>query len=412
MLAHDVAGGSLPAPSWLIGYIGAFVVLITAVSLRSAWPAARLALASPETDEPVDPASDAIPSVPRRIGHSVGLLLLIAVFAIAIAGPDSGAANLAPTSVLVVWWVGLPLVCLLVGDVMAAVNPFAPAVRLLVQRRETTRPPAPPWTAAAFVAAFSWFLLAYHRPGSPSALAVFLAVYVIAALAGALWWGPVWLRDGEGFAGLSRAIALLSPRRGGGPPAGLLALVVVWLGGTAFKALSLTTFWLDVLGTNRGWDRTFLDTVGLVWMIGTVAAVALAILHLTERRSDGDERAASATRLGLALVPLAFGWFLAQNLSFLLLEGQNFYILLSDPIGRGWDLFGTIDHTPDYQLAQGEWIRWAQMGALLATHVACVVLAHDGAIASVGRRQGLRTTWCVAVAASASIVAAAMLVVG
>ena len=73
---------------------------------------------------------------------------------------------------------------------------------------------------------------------------------------------------------------------------------------------------------------------------------------------------------------------------------------MSDPLGRGWDLFGTIDHTIDYQLAQGEWIRWAQMGALLATHVATVVLAHDGAIARVGRRQGLRTTWGVAVAAA------------
>jgi hypothetical protein len=231
---------------------------------------------------------------------------------------------------------------------------------------------------------------------------------VLAVLVGALRWGRGWLRDGEAFAGLSRAVAMISPLRRGGPPTGLLPLVVVWLGGTAFTALSFTTFWIDVLGTTSGWERTFLNSVGLVWMIATVGGVALAILRLTE----DDDRSGSVTRLGLALVPLAFGWFLAQNLTFLLLEGQSFYILVSDPLGRGRDLFGTIDHTIDYQLAQGEWIRWAQMGALLATHVATVVLAHDGAVARVGRRRGLRTTWGVAVAASASIVAAAMLVVG
>ena len=40
--AHNVSAGSLPAPSWLLGYIGAFAVAATAIALRSTWPKPRL----------------------------------------------------------------------------------------------------------------------------------------------------------------------------------------------------------------------------------------------------------------------------------------------------------------------------------------------------------------------------------
>ena len=71
------------------------------------------------------------------------------------------------------------------------------------------------------------------------------------------------------------------------------------------------------------------------------------------RRADADDgpagsRLGLAAALGVALVPLAIGWFIAHDLTLLLFEGQNFLALLSDPLGRGWDLFGTIDRTIDY----------------------------------------------------------------
>ncbi len=407
MLAHNVSGGSQPAPPWLLGYIGAFALLLTVVALRSGWPKARLALTNQRGE------ADDARRLDVSVGRCIGLVLLIAVLIVAVVGSDSGAANGAPRAVLVIWWVGLPMLCLLVGDVMRAINPFVPVVALLERVRppRADAPAAPPWTAAAILGAFSWYLLAYHSPGSPRALAVFLGLYVAATLAGALRWGRGWLADGEGFAGVARAVSLLSPRRRGGPVRGLLPLVVVWLGGTVFTAVTYTTFWLDVLGHRRGWDRALVNTVGLVWMIASVAAVALAVLRLTEG-AGGDERASAVDRLGLALLPVALTWFVAQDLAFLLLEGQSFYILMSDPLGRGWDLFGTIDNGISYRLIQGEWLRWVQIGTLLAGHVGAVTLAHDAAVRTLGLRRGVRTTWAVAAAGAASIVLAAMVVVG
>ena len=60
--------------------------------------------------------------------------------------------------------------------------------------------------------------------------------------------------------------------------------------------------------------------------------------------------------VALALVPLAAGWFLAHDLPLLLQESQNLYALISDPLGRGWDLFGTINHTVDFSFADAGWL--------------------------------------------------------
>ena len=91
-------------------------------------------------------------------------------------------------------------------------------------------------------------------------------------------------------------------------------------------------------------------------------------------------------------------------------EGQNFFILLSDPSGRGWDLFGTIDHTINYRIVTAGWVRWVQLGSLLVGHIVAVVLAHDGALRVLGRRRGMRVTWTATAVSAVSIVSAALLV--
>ena len=51
-----------------------------------------------------------------------------------------------------------------------------------------------------------------------------------------------------------------------------------------------------------------------------------------------------------SLVPIALVYVAAHYLTFLLLEGQGIAYLLSDPLGRGWDLFGTASSAVDYGL--------------------------------------------------------------
>lgn len=416
--AHSVEGGELPAPTWLLAYGGAFLVLLTAAVLRSAWPRPRPFLASATAQKEAAAAPPAAPGL--HVGHVIGTALFAAVVVAAIIGPDSAAANVAPVAVLVGWWVVLPIACLLLGDVVAHINPFQLPVAALERITGRTddgaaRGTPPAWTAAVFLAAFSWFFLAYHRPGSPRALAVFLIAYAVAAIAAGLVWGRGWLAKGEGFAGLSAAVAQLSWRAAGRRAVpGLAVLMVVWIGGTAFDAVTSTSFWRDVLGTSRGWSASALNTVGLVWLIAIVAGAYLGTVRLAERADADrdDDPAPLAGPLGLALVPLATAWFLTHDVTLLLAEGQNLLVLLSDPIGRGWDLFGTTDRDVDFGIVEETWVRWVQLVVLAVGHVLAVVLAHDVALRLRGRRLGLRATWAMAVLAAASLAVAVLLILG
>jgi hypothetical protein len=433
LFAHNVSAGSLPAPSWLLGYVGAFVVLATAFALRGSWTRARLAAVSIDAfDEDAAWTDDVGIGRTRpwtqRVGQIAGLLALGGVFYAAIVGPDNGAANIAPVAVFVVWWMGMPLVCLAAGDVMRAVNPFAPVVQW-VERMRPNLPSrehlAPAWTAAVFLWVFEWYFVAYHKPGSPRAAAVLLGAYAAAAIGGGILWGSSWLRRGEGFGGLSVGIAGLVRPRPGSATGALLPISVVVVSTTAFDALSGTTWWVDVAGATAGWTRTAVNTIGLVWITAAVTAVAMAAMRLVasaeraEAEADDDPADPDATDaaagaaltglFGIALLPVALGWFVAHNLTIMLLEGQSFVVLLSDPIGRGWNLFGTVRNDYHYGVLTAGWVRWVQLLALLVGHAAAVVLAHDGAIGLLGRRRGMRVTWAVAGTAAVSIVGAALL---
>ena len=120
--------------------------------------------------------------------------------------------------------------------------------------------------------------------------------------------------------------------------------------------------------------------------------------------------AGSPSRSGRRSCRSRSGWFLGHDLTLLLGEGQNAYALISDPFGRGWDLFGTYDHTVDYSILTEPWVPWVQLALIAVGHVASVVLLHELAMERLAPRAAMRTTWVMAAVCSASITAACMLV--
>ena len=62
-------------------------------------------------------------------------------------------------------------------------------------------------------------------------------------------------------------------------------------------------------------------------------------------------------------------------------QGQVGYILASDPLGRGWDLFGTANWRPNFLAVSTGAIALVQVAAIVTGHVLGVVAAHDRAVA-------------------------------
>ncbi|MGH3715568.1 MAG: hypothetical protein ACRDT4_19230, partial [Micromonosporaceae bacterium] len=335
--------------------------------------------------------------------RGVGLLLLAATLAAAWFGTDVTATNPAPTWLYVWLWVGLVPASVLFGPVWRLLNPLrtiAAAInRLGVPTREL---PAAVgyWPAVAGLLVFVWIELVYRSAGSPTTVAVFVTVYSLVHVAAGAVYGQRWFDRGDGFEAYSTLLGHLSPlgRRDDGrlvlrnpldsldslrPAPGLVSLICVLLGSTAFDGLTRGQLWGDLV-VSYGRSITgylLLGTAGLLvcvlFVLLSYTAAVRSSRHCAPEYADGI-----TDRFVHSLVPILLGYTVAHYFSFALYEGQGGYLLATDPLGRGWDLFGLAGQQINYTLVGPAAVALIQVGAIVAGHVLGVTAAHDRAMAT------------------------------
>ena len=355
---------------------------------------------------------------------SVGLLAL--TLSTALFGTTVELLNFAPTFVYITFWLGLPLLSILFGNVWSVLSPWrtlADATVWVLERGGREARPVLEWSgswgrypAAAALLAFVSLELAHPQPGYPRTLAIAISLYSYWALAGMAVFGrDVWTQHGEGFAvafGLLARIAPFAARDGAvvvrWPFTGLagdegvrgtLAFVGVMLGSTGFDGFSRTSNWADLLSDLRGsladssqrvidLATTFLNLGGLTLVIVVILAAYLAAVAAAQALGHVDR--SLVPDFVLPLVPIAAAYMIAHYFSLFIREGQFIIPLASDPFGRGWDLFGTADYAPNLAPVTQEPIWYVQVAALVVGHVAGLAVAHDRAVdVFVGRRRAL-----------------------
>jgi hypothetical protein len=89
----------------------------------------------------------------------------------------------------------------------------------------------------------------------------------------------------------------------------------------------------------------------------------------------------------LSLVPIAIAYNVAHNSAYVLGQGQAVIPLLSDPLGRGWNLFGMATYSPDLTLVGARFTWYVAVGAIVAGHVIAVWLAHRLTLRAFGARR-------------------------
>jgi hypothetical protein len=258
------------------------------------------------------------------------------------------------------------------------------------------------WPAVAFLFGFVWLELVYPRPATasgfpaPRALASAMAIYTATVLAGAGTWGRQWLREGEAFAAYFGVLAQMAPLYktddgklrirwplaglvGLKPRPGLSYLIMVAIGSTAFDGLTRTRFWQSLLANQIGQNPVVADTLGLAWMACLVAIIYVGSIRLSARMVDGDSEGLVLAFVHV-LVPVAFVYTVAHYFTRLVFDSQTAIALASDPLGRGWDLFGTGTWLVNFFLG-AESIAWIQTAALLLGVGGGLLLARDRAVA-------------------------------
>lgn len=347
-----------------------------------------------------------------------GLGLLVTAYLVwaLVWGPDLVNNPVLGTFYVLVW-VGLVPASLLLGPVVRTVSPVR-TINLLLARATGGRAEVglvryPErlgyWPAALGLFAFAWQELVNPQSAYLGSVRLWLAAYLAAMLVGAAVFGEVWLARADPFEVYSSLVARLSPwgEQDGrlvlrSPLAnlaktvvrpGLLAVIAVLFGSTAFDTFKDTVRWLTLMA-RMGAGPTLTDTVGLLGFCLVVAGTFTAAAMSTGVRSADEEprggdgtdppvvrRTALPGLLAHSVVPIIVGYITAHYLSYLVEQGQTTLIQLSDPMVRGDNLLGTADWTVSYWLSfHPTLLAVLKVLAVVLGHIAGVVAAHDRAI--------------------------------
>jgi hypothetical protein len=414
--AHGIGGRlDLPVPVWLFVYGAAAAVIVSFVALGALWRQPRLEEDPPGRRLPGWMQSVLTGPVPNGVVRAVSVILFLVVVIAAGSGQDSAAKNLAPVFVYVWFWVGLAFAHALFGNWWATLSPWDTIARALgIGERPPRQYPVAlgAWPAAVMLLGFLWLELVSPNAASPRMLFVAILVYTAITLGGMATFGrEAWNRNGEAFAvyfGLLSRLAPLARDRDGlvllraplaGLPAlrprpGLVAFVMVVIGSTTFDGFTGTELWRSWTGTLTGTAEVLAGTFGLVGVIAIVG-IAYALAMLAASGIAGIPWHPLAVRFVHSLIPIAFAYVAAHYFSFLALEGQAGVALLSDPLGAGWDIFGTAGWTVNLALISAVAVWYVQVGAIVAGHVAGVILAHDRSLAAFRGGHALRTQYAL-----------------
>jgi hypothetical protein len=430
-LAHGIGGvRDLPVPESFFFTTAAIVLVVSFILLGALWR--RPLLESRAGGSPLPRALSAVvlSCALRLVLQSVSVGILVLTLATALFGTTIELLNFAPTFVYVIFWLGLPLLSATLGNVWSVLSPWraiADATVWVLERGGREARPVLEWTgrwgrypAAGALFAFVALELAHPRPAYPRTLAIAIALYSYWALAGMAVYGrDAWTRGGEGFAVAFELLSRIAPIAvrdgrvvvrwpftglGGSEPArGTLVFVAVMLGSTSFDGFARTSTWQNLLGDVRAdLAGSSLRVVDLVTTLVNVTALATFVLLVVLTYLTAVSAAQSLVRLErplvpdfvLSLVPIAAAYLVAHYFSLFLIQGQFIITLASDPFGRGWDLFGTVDFAPNLAIVSPETVWYVQVGSLVVGHVAGLAVAHDRAVAILDdRRAALRSQY-------------------
>jgi hypothetical protein len=401
--AHGLGGAKdLPISSELAiaGAVAALVVSFTVLAI--AWREPRYDAATSGRPAPAWLDRFASSRALAITLRTLGMVFFLYVGAAAVFGKDS-LINPFLGVFYVYLWVGLVPASLVFGPFFKAVSPARTISKLFAKISGVPEGQglyAYParlgyWPAAAGLLSFVWLELVYPHSTELAPVRLWAAAYLGIMLIGSAVWGTTFLARADPFEVYSSLVAKLSiwGHRDGRlvirsplanldsvvPRPGLVAVVGILFGSTAFDSFRESTAWLTLV-QSMSVSRIGPDTLALlafsagVALILTVATVATGVTSDTPRRLLPDLFAHS-------VVPIIVGYIVAHYLTFFVEYGQTTLIQLSDPFSRGDDFLGTGDLQINYWLSEHPtFLAVTKVAGVVLGHVVGVIAAHDRAI--------------------------------
>jgi hypothetical protein len=340
-----------------------------------------------------------------RLCAALVVAMLVFTIVTAVFGNSDPGRNFAPTFFWIIFWVGLPLLAAIFGNIWEPLNPALTITRWIRGKKTNnassdqaaahTAARQHVWFALGFFIVFTWIELVSTLGYKPPILGLLLLIYYALLVFGGIRFGEQWVANADFFSVLSRVIGAGAPlgRQDGKvvlriPGSGLLELKVV-RGMTLFILFLLAGVTYDGLKESQFWN-TLIASVGIAEMpslvSGTLGLLLLFALYtagfwlalwiMKQLVRPKESISTLSDHFAVSLVPIGIVYSIAHYLTLVLITGQGIIPLLSDPFGTGSDWFGTADYQIYIQLISPKVVWYSQVVLVIVGHIVGVYLAH------------------------------------
>lgn len=339
---------------------------------------------------------------------TLSVLVLLLIIIAGFLGEQNAASNIAPTTVWILFGVGITYISAFLGNIWRLINPWKNIFELaekMAGKKLSLDNPYPRrwgvWPAFLLFFGYRWVENVFPNSAVPASLSIFVLAYSLLTLAAMAYFGKKqWLKRGEAFSvffELLSRFSITEYRKVGGreefnlrpPGVGLLAekeadfshtaFVLFMLASIAFDGLKATPFLQkvsEVLST-IGLAEALVGTLEMLIVLAFFGFVYLVFSTLVGIFARSKEKSLIVSyRFIYSLLPIAIAYEVAHFITLLLVEGQRIIYLVSDPFGFGWNLLGTAGYKLNYQVVNLKTLWNVQVALIVLGHIIAVYVAH------------------------------------
>lgn len=335
-----------------------------------------------------------------------GFFLFLLTILSGIFGANDPLLNFSMTFFWVIFVLGFTYLTALVGNLWVILNPWKNLTDFLSWIKLFRPGYNYPKQLAYYPALFFYFLFIWvelFAKTSPFSLSIVLIIYTLVNLLAVKLFGKDWFYYGEFFSVFFRLIDKIAPLEYKDrkvylrPPfAGLLNEKVEHFSLLLFILFMLSSTAFDGFRATLSWDRLYWDnldplfrpilgnpsvliflTVGLIvsFLLFILVYIDLVVTSKLIAKNQASIKAMLLT-FAISLVPIALVYNAAHYYTLLFTEGQNLIRHVSDPLGRGWNLFGTSGYQTNIAFINANTTWNIQVALILIGHIASVYIAH------------------------------------
>lgn len=336
----------------------------------------------------------------------ISLIFLIILIIFGYIGSRDPLANPLSLFIWSVWFMVMPVIQIIFGNVWAFLNPWYGFGRLFFKNKilfKLDQNYSLVFSSVGFLL-FSLFMLVDIAPDDPDRLANIVTIYLLVNFIFMKIFGVDWLKNGECFTSFYRLLSKLSwiwikegkiyvgffgsqlKNINTFPPMSVLFLSII-LATLSFDGLNETFLWFKIINVNPlefyGRSSVVLEnSSGLIFFAILLFLIFSITIFLGHKFIN--EKVTFKNIIGInsiALLPIALAYHIAHYLTSFLVNIQYSYKVASDPLNNGMDLLNLGDFnvtTSFFNTIETVKLIWfIQAAAIVIGHVIAVLLAHS-----------------------------------